>query len=278
MTRLLLVLVLALICRAASATTVQRGDVTIEYDDIGKGPAILLVPSLGRGRADLDDLGARLVARGFRVIAADPRGIGNSHGPMTGLSLHDLAADLAAVVQVSGAAPVVALGHAFGNTVARTLATDRPDMVRGVVLVAASGRAPLSPAIQAAISNASNLSIPPAERLRYLQEGYFAPGNDASSWLEGWFPNTQAAEFAAYRKTPPGEYVPAGPSMPILDIQGADDVIIPSAYSLDLQKELGAARVTVAVVPRAGHAMLPERPAAVADAIAGWIAARFPNR
>lgn len=262
-------------CAAAAGATVRRGEAVIDYVDRGHGPVILLVPSLGRGRADFDDLGDRLVAKGFRIVAADPRGIGGSMGPMTGLSLHDMAADLAAVLEATDAVAAVALGHAFGNTVARTLATDRPDLVRGVILVAASGRAPLSPEIRAAINNASDLSLPPAERLRYLREGYFAPGNDPSTWLEGWHAATQTMEWAAYRATKPEEYVPAGPAMPILDIQGDADVIIPAAYSQDLRKELGD-RVTVVVIPHAGHAMLPEQPASVADAVAGWMA-RLPS-
>ncbi len=272
MLRLLLPVIGLLLCGPAPAATVRRGTAVIEYVDRGQGPAILLVPSLGRGRADFDDLADRLVAAGFRVLAAEPRGIGDSKGPMDGLTLHDMAADLASVLEAAGAVPAVALGHAFGNTVARTLATDRPDLVRGVVLVAASGRAPLSPEIRAAINNASDLALPPADRLRYLRDGYFAPGNDPASWLDGWHPATQAMEWAAFRATRPDEYVPAGPTMPILDIQGDADVIIPPAYSLDLQKELGSSRVTVVVVPHAGHAMLPEQPAAVAAAIAGWMA------
>ena len=47
------------------------------------------------------------------------------------------------MIDHAGVAPGVVLGHAYGNTGARTLATDRPDLVRGVILVAASGRAPL---------------------------------------------------------------------------------------------------------------------------------------
>ena len=46
--------------------------------------------------------------------------------------------------------------------------------------------------------------------------------------------------------------------------------IIPASYSLDLQKELGS-RVTIVVIPKAAHAMLPEQPEGVADAIAGWM-------
>ena len=255
---------------AVRRVLVERGDATIEYVDRGAGPAIMMIASLGRSAEDFDDLGARMVQNGFRVLCPEPRGVRRSAGALIDPTLHDFAADVAAVVEHAGVAPVVVLGHAFGNTVARTLAADRPDLVRGVILLAASGRAPFTKEIAEAIKNSSDVTIPNAERLSYLEKGYFAPGNDASMWLKGWYPATQAMQFPAFRRTERDDYISAGGKVPILDIQGDHDVIIPRQYSLDLQRELGD-RVTVVVIPNAGHAMLPERPAAVAAAMTTWI-------
>lgn len=250
--------------------TVKRGDATIEYTDRGSGPAIVMIASLGRSAEDFDDLATRLAADGFRVLCPEPRGIGRSVGVLADPTLHDFAADAAAVIEHVGVAPAVVLGHAYGNTVARTLAADRPDLVRGVILVAASGRAPFSEEIKQAIANSSDLSIPDAERVRYLARGYFAPGHDASVWLPGWYPAAQAVQWQAFRKTKLDDYIAAGGKVPILDIQGDHDVIIPREHSQDLHRELGD-RVTVVVVRDAGHAMLPEQPEAVAAAIASWM-------
>lgn len=254
----------------ARMATAGHGDVTIAYADRGTGPAIVLLPSLGRGAADFDDLAARLAAAGFRVLCPEPRGIRGSIGTLAGATLHDFSADIAAVVEQANAAPVVVLGHAYGNTVARTLATERPDLVSGVILVAASGRAFLSETVKQAITRASDLSLPDDQRLLYLRTGYFAPGNEASVWLEGWHPELQAAEFKAAAAVPPREYVRAGGRMPILEIQGGDDAIIPREQSRALIDELGG-RVTLVVIPHAGHAMLPEQPAALAGAIIAWM-------
>ena len=120
---------------------------------------------------------ARLIAKeGFRVLRPEPRGIANSTGPMSGVTLHDLAADVAAIIEGEGKGPVVVVGHAYGHFVARTLATDRPDLVRGVVLAAASaGKVPagvhepsVSPEVREAIDKSGDLSLPEADRLRYL--------------------------------------------------------------------------------------------------------------
>ena len=250
--------------------TAMREGAALDYVDRGAGPVIVMVASLGRGAEDFDALAEWLSDQGFRIICPQARGIGSSAPPVPGASLHDYAADVAAVVEASGAAPVVVLGHAYGNTVARTLAADRPDLVRGVILVAASGRAPLSEAIKDAIAKSSDLSLSEFDRVKNLGAAYFAPGHDATVWLGGWHPETQAAQYKAYAKTSVDDYITAGGHVPILDIQGADDVIIPRQYSKDLQTELGR-RVTLVVMPDAGHALLPEQPAAVAAAITAWM-------
>jgi hypothetical protein len=44
----------------------------------GQGPALVLLPSRGRGQEDFDDLAARLAQAGYRVLRPEPRGIGGS--------------------------------------------------------------------------------------------------------------------------------------------------------------------------------------------------------
>ena len=57
---------------------------------------------------------------------------------------------------------------------------------------------------------------------------------------------------------------------PILDLQGAEDPWRPPATRNELKDVLGG-KVQVKTVPRASHALIPEQPAAVAQAIADWI-------
>ena len=113
---------------------VTRGDARLEVLTEGKGPPIVLLPSLGRGAVDFDPIAERLAAAGFRVLRPQPRGIGQSTGPWQGVKLEDLAADIAAVIEHDGGGAAFVVGHAFGNRVARMLATARPDLVRAVSL------------------------------------------------------------------------------------------------------------------------------------------------
>jgi pimeloyl-ACP methyl ester carboxylesterase len=99
---------------------------------------ICILPSLARSGRDYDVVAELLVAQGFRVLRPEPRAVGRSRGPMHGLSLHDFAADVAAVLDHEDTGPIVVVGHAWGSQPARMLAADRPDLVRGIVMAAAS--------------------------------------------------------------------------------------------------------------------------------------------
>jgi pimeloyl-ACP methyl ester carboxylesterase len=260
----------------AQHLSVPNGPARIEVLARGTGPTIVILPSLGRGATDYDQVADTLAADGFRVLRPQPRGIGASTGPMTGLTLHDYAADVAAVIRREAHGPVILVGHAFGNFVARMVATDDPDLVRGLVLAAASpGKPPpgakgpvITPAIREAIEESGDPRLPEAERRRALRAAFFAPGNDPDVWLGGWHPDAMHAEQEAEKATDVDAWF-AGGHAPILLLQPADDAVAPVSQDSVLRDMLGP-RVSVTVIPHAGHALAPEQPEAMARAIAGF--------
>lgn len=229
----------------------------------------VLVPSLGRGGSDFDALARALSLAGFRTVAVDPRGVGASEGPLEGLTLHDMAADIAAVIAALDGAPVHMVGHAFGNRVARCLAADRPDLVRSVTLIAAGGLIPPEPAVMAALARCFQLDLPEDERLEAVRTAFFAPRSDPTVWRDGWWPDAAASQSAATRATELDDWWEAG-SAPLLVIQGLDDRIAAPANGHALRDKLGG-RVRVVDLPNAGHALLPEQPQAIADAIIAFL-------
>jgi pimeloyl-ACP methyl ester carboxylesterase len=248
----------------------------IKYDGVqievllrGRGPLIVMLPSGGRGAEDFDAVAAGLAAEGFRVACPQPRGIGASTGPMNGISLHDLAIDVAAVIRHESGAPAVVVGHAYGNWVARMTAADYPELVRGTV-IAAAGIKDYPKDIADAVVRCAQPNLPEHERLASLRIAFFATGNDPSVWLGGWYPEVMRAQHQASLATSPDEYWKAGKA-PLLDLPAADDPFRPPASREDIQRELGADRVTVVVIPNASHSLMPEQPAATAKAIAEWV-------
>lgn len=275
---------MALSAAAAQAETVRE---IVSYDDIrieviaeGKGPLVVMLPSRGRGAEDFNEVAAGLAKAGFRVLRPQPRGAGRSTGPMRGLSLHDFARDVATVIRHEGGGPAIIVGHAFGNWVARMTAVDFPERVRGVVIVAAAAKAyPAGFAgakeLSEAVRRSGDGSLPDAERLKSLRLAFFAPGNDASVWLRGWYPDVDEAQSAAGRATRQSEWWSAG-TVPLLDLQGALDPFKPRAMMNEIREEFGE-RATIAVIPNASHALIQEQPAAVIEAIVAWIG-KLPQR
>jgi pimeloyl-ACP methyl ester carboxylesterase len=256
-----------------TTSLIDTGTARIEVHAGGAGPLVVLLPSLGRGAADFANLAGALIERDYRVLCPEPRGIGRSIGPMDGNTLHNLAADIAVLIRAEGGGPAVAAGHAFGQKVARTLAADHPELVKAVIMLAGAGRAPIPEHVRLAILVCGDHTKSDAERIEALNTAFFAPGNDPTVWLQGWYPDTKAMELAAEKATPLDEFIGAGHA-PILDVQAEDDTVVPPAARQDLKNELGD-RVTIAVVPRAGHALLPEQPAAVASIVDAYLRAQL---
>lgn len=242
-------------------------NVRIDVIEEGEGPPLVLLPSRGRGAEDFDDVAQRLAALGYRVLRPQPRGIGGSTGPMRDITLHDLANDIAAVIQVEAKQPAVIVGHAFGNWVARTTSVDHPELVRGVVIVAAAAKQ-YPPGLSEHVDRSADVSLPDAERLKSLQYAFFAPGHDASVWLRGWYPEANESQRLAGKATRQSDWWSGGRA-PMLDLQAGQDPFKPESTRNEVKDEFGD-RVTLVVIPGAGHALVPEAPAAVVDAIARW--------
>jgi pimeloyl-ACP methyl ester carboxylesterase len=279
--RLLLAIASASVLTFGAAAEPQRARSYVAYDNLcieviaeGSGPLVVLLPGRGRGSEDFDALAAGIAEAGFRVLRPQPRGVASSAGPMKGLTLHDFARDVAEVIKHEGGGPAVIVGHAFGNWVARMTAVDDPALVRGVVILAAAAKAypngfAGAKELSEAVRLAGDAKLPDEERLKYLRMAFFAPGHDASVWLKGWYPEVDEAEAAAGRATKQSEWWSGG-NVPLLDVQAANDPFKPASMSNEMRDEFGE-RVTIAVIANASHALIPEQPAAVVDAIVGWM-------
>jgi len=246
---------------------IRRGDVAIDLIAEGRGPLLVLLPSSSRDSEDFDALAAKLAAEGFRVLRPQPRGMLGSTGPSRGISLHDLAQDVAIAIAEEDGGPAIVAGHAFGNYVARMTAADHPHLVRGVVLIAAATKS-IPPELSAAVHRAGDPTLPEAERLAALRLGFFAPGHDPRPWLAGWHPAAGEMQRAATQATPREAWWPAG-NAPILEIQADLDPFKPREKRGELGAELGD-RVQTVSIADASHALIPEQPDAVVSAITAW--------
>jgi pimeloyl-ACP methyl ester carboxylesterase len=257
----------------------QRRRVSVAYGDVSIDvildepstnlvAALVLLPSSSRDSEDFDELAEMFAAEGFLVLRPQPRGMCGSTGPLDELTLHDYARDVAMVIERLAGGSAFVLGHAFGQWIGRCVAADHPHLVRGVILAAAAAKS-ANPALREHLAKCVDTALPDPVRLAALQVAFFAPGHDPSSWLGNWHPVASRSQRAASAATPQDEWWGAG-SAPVLDIQAELDPWRPANTREGIRDDLGAARVTVVVIPDASHALIPEQPEAVVRAVREW--------
>jgi pimeloyl-ACP methyl ester carboxylesterase len=260
--------------RGSASRTDRRREIVhrsgVEIDTIieGQGPGVVLLPSLARDSEDYDEVAAGLAAAGYRCLRPQPRGILGTRGPLEGISLRDLAGDVASVIRAHADGAAVVVGHAYGNWVARMTAVDHTDLVKGVVIAAAASKQ-YPPELSRVVTRSGDPGLADADRLQALRVGFFAPGNDATVWLHGWHPQVRDAQRAAAAAVKQSDWWSGG-SVPLLDLQAEFDPFKPADKRTEMKDEFGD-RVTIAVVANASHALIPEQPEAVVVAVVDWM-------
>jgi pimeloyl-ACP methyl ester carboxylesterase len=254
----------------------------VEYYDSSSGrdsgETVVLLASLARSVSDFNELASALGDAGYRTIAIESHGIGGTDGggPFEASSLHDLARDVDSVLQASAphrGGRVHVIGHAFGNRVARTFATDYPERVQSLGLIAAGGRESIPQEIEQALVRSTLSFLPDAIQEPALRLAFFADGNPIPDhWRNGWWFWGGMAQRVAAQSTDSADFWSGG-SAPMLVVQAEDDMIAPPQQAgLPLKFEYPD-RVSLVGVPQAGHALLPEQPERIADALLSFLAA-----
>ena len=131
--------------RAAGAEIVRRfvelHGRRVSYLTAGdSGPTILLIHGSGvSARSWVNQL--RGLVGAVRVIAIDLPGHGESD-PMRHASVEQYGGIVANFLDALGTGPVIAAGHSLGGAIAIALAAQRPDAVKGLVLLASCAKLP----------------------------------------------------------------------------------------------------------------------------------------
>jgi pimeloyl-ACP methyl ester carboxylesterase len=221
---------------------------------------VVLLPSLGRPASDFTDLVARLTAADFTCWPLDPLAT-----VPVGSTLFDLARDTMGRLDDAGVTSAHLIGHAFGNRLARAVATIAPDRVSSLTLLAAGGHVPIPPAIGRALALCFALSPGSPEQLDAVRTAFFAPGHDPTTWADGW--NAVVAEYqrAAVLAVEPSEWWDAVAPR-VLVVQGLDDAIAPPENGHHYVDD-HADCASLVELAEAGHAMIVEQPDAVAAAV-----------
>lgn len=121
---------------AADAATkyLQRPEGRIGYDVQGEGPLVVLVPGMGELRSSYRFLTPALVAAGYKVVATDLRGHGDSDATFSHYGDEDTADDVEALLVELGE-PAFVAGNSLSAGSAVIVDARRPDLVNGLILI-----------------------------------------------------------------------------------------------------------------------------------------------
>lgn len=104
------------------------------FEEAGEGDCLIMLHGWSMSSA-IWEFQLESLSRHFRVIAPDLRGHGRSDKCMSGYSFDELAADVALLVETSGAKRVVLLGWSMGAEIAILASRLLGERLKGLVLV-----------------------------------------------------------------------------------------------------------------------------------------------
>lgn len=225
-------------------------DTMLRYEDAGAGEPLLLLHG-GLGTALLHyRREIPVFAERYRVIAPDMRGYGRSSPPREFPPdfYHRDAADMAALIEALGIAPVHVLGWSDGGIVGLVLAATRPELVRSLVVW--GGEAHLLEEERAGWLALASPETWPGRSLERFQEAQ-GPAN---------WPGVLEKMLAGYTAVldAGGEIIRGRLGeirCPTLIIHGEADPVVPVVHARTLQA--GIPHAEVHIWPDVGH--LPHR-------------------
>ncbi len=257
--------------RDAPGEDVQRitvNGVNLAVEVRGSGPAILFIHGYPLDRTIWrEQVGA---LDGFRRIAPDLRGMGQSDAPDLGYSMSIYAADLAALLNALGVDDVVLCGLSMGGYVALEFVRQWRSRVRGLVLMDTRADAD-TPEVRrgrdAAVATAKERgasAIADAMLPRMLAPATLGRLPDVAEGLRTLMSSTPVAgmvgALAAMRDREGSESLLPTLGIPTLIIAGEADALTPPDQARAMAKSIPGARI--AIIPGAGHLPPVEQPEA----------------
>ncbi len=115
--------------------SIQVGDVDLAYRELGKGEPLLLIMGFA-GTMDIwDTVFVRELAAKYTVIIYDNRGVGGSTAGDKQVTISQMAADSAGLLDVLGYSKAHVLGWSMGGMIAQELALNNPEKVDKLILM-----------------------------------------------------------------------------------------------------------------------------------------------
>lgn len=252
------------------------------YDEAGSGPAVVLLHGYPFDRSMWCEQMRFLSAHGYRVLAPDLRGLGETHFAGGIATMEDMALDVAALMDESEIDGSVVCGLSMGSYVALELTSLFPSRVRALVLAGARAQSAdeterASREQQASRVLAEGMSFVADSMLaKLLAPRTLAEKPDLVKRVREMILGTDPKGAAAAQRGLAGRRDHSKDlsaiEAPTLIVAGREDSIRKPEDSEFLHRWIRDSRLEI--IGDAGHLMNMEQPAAFNRALLGFLGAR----
>jgi 3-oxoadipate enol-lactonase len=257
------------------AGSTAQAPAALATTDEGDGPVVCLSHGLALDATTLAPQRRALLASGHRVITVEAPGHGRSPAPAGPWSHASLADDIAVLLAQRGVARAVVGGSSQAGWVGLHLAVRHPDLVAGVVSLAASAHpqpAELIPPVRADVRRWAEGACPPGFALAQA-EGNFGPGAEpVDRWAARWDGergDRYVAGYEALFTRPDLRPLLGRVRAPVLVLQGEHDPWVPRHEVLEMVDLLPTSAYRL--VPGAWHTFTETHAEAVDAAIDAFL-------
>ena len=257
------------------------GEIEIAYNVKGEGEPLILIGGFGMVK-EMWEPQMEALAKEFRVVSFDNRGIGESTVPDEEFTIADMAADVVGLMDHIGIGKANVFGVSMGGLITQMLALDHGERVRKAVLGCTShgGRHAVAPdpEVMALLGSLADPSIPAEEGIRkrlpvifsdrYIREEarkieeYVKRSLNYQPTLKGAQGQMKALSFFNVKRRL-GEI-----RCPVLVIHGDEDSMMPPENARLLAEGIPGAELYI--VKGAGHGFNEEKPDEVNRVLAAF--------
>lgn len=257
----------------------DRPGARIWWEAEGSGTPLMIIQGLGYP----SDASWRLVPElreRHALVLLDNRGVGRSDVPAGNVSIEEMAADAAAVIEVAGLGPVHVAGFSMGGLIAQELSLTRPDLVRSLILgctsPGGSAAVPFSEDVARHLTELATLSArEAAEKSAQIVYALSCPVSEIVADIDVRMarPTSRAgylAQLMAVGRFPGTRDRLGTLAAPVLILHGDADRLVPPANAQVLAREIPGARLHM--LSGAGHIFTTDATRETLTAILSFLA------
>jgi 2-hydroxy-6-oxonona-2,4-dienedioate hydrolase len=244
----------------AATTRVEAGGTEIRYREAGAGLPVVLVHGLGMASDYWARTGPALAAAGYRVLAPDLPGFGESEGAEGGLPPHRQAEVLREWADVLRLGAAVYIGHSLSCQSVVELAAATPRAVLALVLTAPTGEGGRGRMVHEAIGLARDAWHERARLVVLAAHAYLRAG--PKRFWQTWRAGADREMVSLLPRI----------AVPVLVVVGDQDPVVSTGHAGDLVRR--TPRGELCIVPGGTHAVFHHDPERYNRAVLEFLAKR----